>query len=87
MVNECIEKTAGADGIILGSPTYFADLTPELKALIDQAGFVGLALEEDQGVKVGGRVNEYRLPRPSANRLTVFFIRAKSFLANQDIKE
>jgi multimeric flavodoxin WrbA len=43
MINECIEKMSGADGIILGSPTYFADLTPELKALIDRAGFVGKA--------------------------------------------
>ena len=30
-----------ADGIILASPTYFADLTPELKAFIDRADFVG----------------------------------------------
>jgi multimeric flavodoxin WrbA len=30
----------GADGIILGSPTYFSDVTPEMKALIDRAGFV-----------------------------------------------
>jgi len=29
-----------ADGIILASPTYFADLTPELKALIDRSGLV-----------------------------------------------
>jgi multimeric flavodoxin WrbA len=29
-----------ADGIILGSPTYYADVTPETKALIDRAGFV-----------------------------------------------
>ena len=43
MINECIEKMSGADGIILGSPTYFADLTPELKALIDRAGFVAKA--------------------------------------------
>jgi multimeric flavodoxin WrbA len=43
IVNECIENMREADGIILGSPTYFADLTPELKALIDRAGFVGLA--------------------------------------------
>lgn len=43
MINECIEKMVGADGIILGSPTYFADLTAELKALIDRAGFVGKA--------------------------------------------
>jgi multimeric flavodoxin WrbA len=43
IVNECIEKMLEADGIILASPTYFADLTPELKALIDRAGFVGKA--------------------------------------------
>jgi len=40
IVNDCIEKMIEADGIILASPTYFADLTPELKALIDRAGFV-----------------------------------------------
>jgi multimeric flavodoxin WrbA len=40
IVNDCIEKMLEADGIILASPTYFADLTPELKALIDRAGFV-----------------------------------------------
>jgi multimeric flavodoxin WrbA len=28
-----------ADGIIIGSPTYFADLTSETKALIDVAGY------------------------------------------------
>ena len=42
-VNECILKMAEADGIILGSPTYFADITPELKALIDRAGLVAMA--------------------------------------------
>jgi multimeric flavodoxin WrbA len=41
IVNECIDKMAAADGIILGSPTYFADITPELKALIDRSGRVG----------------------------------------------
>jgi len=40
IVNDCIEKILEADGIILASPTYFADLTPELKALIDRVGFV-----------------------------------------------
>jgi multimeric flavodoxin WrbA len=42
VVNECVAKIGGADGVILASPTYFSDLTPELKALIDRAGFVGL---------------------------------------------
>jgi multimeric flavodoxin WrbA len=41
--NDCIDKMVKADGIILGSPVYFADLTPEMKALIDRAGFVSLA--------------------------------------------
>ena len=27
-LNECIEKMIEADGIVLGSPVYFADLTP-----------------------------------------------------------
>ncbi|MFP4169705.1 MAG: flavodoxin family protein [Methanomassiliicoccales archaeon] len=40
MVNDCIEKMVEADGIVIGSPTYFSDLTPETKALIDRAGFV-----------------------------------------------
>ncbi len=40
IVNDCIEKMLEADGIIFASPTYFADLTPELKALIDRTGFV-----------------------------------------------
>jgi multimeric flavodoxin WrbA len=41
IVNECIDKMRAADGIILGSPTYFADITSELKALIDRSGRVG----------------------------------------------
>jgi multimeric flavodoxin WrbA len=40
MVNECIGKMIEADAIILGSPTYFAGMTSDLKALLDRAGFV-----------------------------------------------
>ncbi|MDD5674453.1 MAG: flavodoxin family protein [Chitinivibrionales bacterium] len=43
IINECIEKMIEADAIILGSPTYFADMTSEMKALIDRAGFVSMA--------------------------------------------
>jgi multimeric flavodoxin WrbA len=39
-MNGYIEKMREADGILLGSPTYFADLTSEMKALIDRAGYV-----------------------------------------------
>jgi multimeric flavodoxin WrbA len=56
VVNDCIEKMIQADGIILGSPTYFADLTPELKALIDRAGFVAKANKDLFRHKVGAAV-------------------------------
>lgn len=42
-VNECIQKMIEADGIIIGTPTYFADVSTEVKALIDRAGFVAMA--------------------------------------------
>ena len=38
--NELIEKMAAADGILLGSPTYVADISPEIKALMDRACLV-----------------------------------------------
>ncbi len=43
VANECLAKMAQADGIILASPTYVADVTPEIKALIDRACLVGRA--------------------------------------------
>ena len=56
IVNSCIEKMAGADGIILGSPTYFSDITPELKALVDRSGFVSKANGDMFKRKVGAAV-------------------------------
>lgn len=43
IVNAVIAKMIEADAMILGSPTYFADMTSEMKALIDRAGYVALA--------------------------------------------
>ena len=39
-INELYPKMAEAGVILLGSPTYFADLTPETKAVIDRTGFI-----------------------------------------------
>ena len=39
-LNEYLEKMLGADGIILGSPTFFADTSARMKALIERAGLV-----------------------------------------------
>jgi len=45
-----------ADGIILASPTYFADVSTEMKALIDRAGFVAMANDAMLRRKVGAAV-------------------------------
>lgn len=42
-MNVFIQKMQEADGIIIGSPTYFSNVSTEVKALIDRAGFVSKA--------------------------------------------
>lgn len=54
--NECIEMMHDADGIIIGSPVYFADISPEAKALIDRAGYVAGYKKEMLYRKVGAGV-------------------------------
>jgi multimeric flavodoxin WrbA len=39
VINKCIKKMLKADAIIIGSPVYFSDLTSDIKALIDVAGY------------------------------------------------
>ena len=56
ILNDCIEKIVGADGIILGSPTYFTDVSAEMKALIDRAGLVAKANADLFRRKVGAAV-------------------------------
>lgn len=55
-INECIGKMIEADGIILGSPVYFSDLTSEMKSLIDRAGMVARANGHMYKRKVGAAV-------------------------------
>ena len=56
IANSCIEKMLDADGIILGSPTYFANVSTEMKALIDRAGMVSRANSDMLARKVGAAV-------------------------------
>ena len=56
MLNDCVDKMAAADGIILGSPTYFACMSPEIKALIDRSGMVSIANDTMLRRKVGAAV-------------------------------
>jgi len=56
VINECIEKMIAADGIILGSPTYFTDVSTEMKALVDRTGYVAKANDGLFRRKVGAAI-------------------------------
>jgi multimeric flavodoxin WrbA len=60
VVNDCIGMMLEADGIILASPTYFADVSSEMKALIDRAGMVSRGNEDMLQRKVGAAVVAHR---------------------------
>jgi len=63
-MNEYIQKMLEAEGIIIGSPTYFSDLTTSTKALIERAGFATSRLLKN---KVGAAVVAVR--RAGANHV------------------
>lgn len=60
LVNESITKLIAADGLVLGSPTYFADITPEMKAFIDRVGVVCRANDSPLKYKAGAAVMSVR---------------------------
>jgi multimeric flavodoxin WrbA len=52
---EIFEKMKAADGIIVGSPVYFGSASPQIMALLDRAGFVGMktrAFERKAGAAI-----------------------------------
>ena len=56
IIHECIQKMVEADGILLGSPTYFADVSASMKAVIERCGMVGRANNGLYRRKVGAAV-------------------------------
>ena len=76
IINECIGKMVEADGILLGSPTYFADVSAGMKALIERSGMVSRANGDLHRRKVGAAVVVAR--RAGAfhvfNSLNAFFL-------------
>ena len=56
VVNQCIAEMIEADAMVLGSPTYFSNVTPEMMALIGRAGMVAKANGEMFRRKVGAAV-------------------------------
>jgi len=55
-MNVYIEKMRRADGILLGSPTYFSDVSTNMKALIERCGMVARANDDMFRRKVGAGV-------------------------------
>ena len=80
-VNAYIQKMMEADGVILGSPVYFSMMSPELKALIDRAGYVALANDYLFKRKVGAAVVAVR----RAGAIPTFDAINHFFLINQMI--
>lgn len=60
IVNDCIEKMEEAEGMILGSPTYFADCSAQIKALMERAGNVSRANGDMFKRKIGAAVVSVR---------------------------
>ena len=76
IINECIKKMRTADGIILGSPTYFADVSATMKALIERCGMVSRANGDMFKRKVGASVVAVRRAGAAHvfNSLNYFFL-------------
>ncbi len=75
-VNLYIQKMTEADGIILGSPTYFSMMSSELKALIDRSGYVAMANDGMFRRKVGAAVVAVRRAGaiPTFDAINHFFL-------------
>jgi len=83
VVNEAVEKMMMADGIILGSPTYFADVSANMKAFIERTGMVSRANDELFKRKVGASVVAVRRAGASHvfSSLNYFFLIGQMVLA------
>jgi len=55
-LNEAVKKMVEADGIIIGSPTWFANVSGHVKNLIDRAGIVSRMNDMPLHRKVGAGV-------------------------------
>jgi multimeric flavodoxin WrbA len=56
VLNEWVDEMAAADGIILGTPVYFANLSGQIKCFLDRAWMVARANDNMFKRKVGAAV-------------------------------
>lgn len=76
--NVLIERTRGADVVLLGSPVYFGSLTGQIKAYMDRVGFVSRVSTKFLNRKIGAAV----VPARRAGQLFTFAQLNMWFLIN-----
>jgi multimeric flavodoxin WrbA len=74
LLNDLLEKMEDADGILLGSPTYFSDVSAGMRAFIERCGFVARANDYMFQRKVGAAVVAVRRAGaiPAFNSMNLF---------------
>ncbi|MCK4838583.1 MAG: flavodoxin family protein [Desulfobulbaceae bacterium] len=83
LINDAIDKMIAADAIILGSPTYFADVSANMKAFMERTGMVSRANGDIFKRKVGASVVAVRRAGASHvfSSLNNFFLIGQMILA------
>jgi len=81
-MNEILARMIEADGIILGSPTYFADVSANMKAVIERCGMVARANNELFTRKAGAAVVAVRRAGAAHvfSSLNYFFLISRMFV-------
>ncbi len=74
ILNDLLGKMEVADGILLGSPTYFSDVSAGMRAFIERCGFVARANDYMLQRKVGAAVVAVRRAGaiPAFNSMNLF---------------
>lgn len=74
MLNEILEKLDSADGLLLGSPTYFSDVSSNMRSFIERCGFVARANDYMYKRKAGASVVAVRRAGavPAFNSMNLF---------------
>ncbi|HYA14881.1 MAG TPA: flavodoxin family protein [Syntrophales bacterium] len=82
ILNDCIAKMEKAEGILLGSPTYFSDVSSGMRAFIERCGFVARANDYMFKYKVGAGVVAVRRAGaiPAFNSMMLFLHYMQMFI-------
>ncbi|MEE8540924.1 MAG: flavodoxin family protein, partial [Desulfobacterales bacterium] len=75
-LNDLLDKMLAADGILLGSPTYFCNVNSNMKSIIDRVGLVSGANDYMFRHKVGAAVSAVRRAGsiPALTAMNLFFL-------------